>query len=198
MKVKLSANRLFSDAIFQLQDDCRQLEQRFNTINDAIIRQTNTQSESLSGFEQRLHGTLDSYKNQLQETHLSPQRTVEANSSLSERTSAEIVKLLHDIKHNLTLSSNSLQNHVPKSRKDMQSHPNAPAQSPNHEADNKMHDDAELVQNLSLLCQLIHEKESTVDNYSDDDEWSESIIQDLRNLVRQAQMLEQAEVQHGS
>ncbi|OTA76188.1 hypothetical protein M434DRAFT_402543 [Hypoxylon sp. CO27-5] len=182
--LNLRLQGISSNAVCEIRDDQVQFERTISVLNQTVQTQARIQETNFSSLKQNISDTINTQSDTIRTGLGTLNESIAALTSVSQPQGQSMLDLLQEIKGLLITSPQKDQVNATES-----SHEEAmlsPASSPQSCSQGTPSDDTELINSIDRLCDLIHDKGRTIDTYSDDNEESQNIIQNLQTILRSA------------
>ncbi|OTA60082.1 ankyrin [Hypoxylon sp. EC38] len=182
--LNLRLQGISSNVVCEIRDDQVQFERTMSVLNQTVQTQARMQETNFSSLKQNMSDTINTQSETIRTGLDTLNGNIAALTSVSQPQGQSMLDLLQEIKGLLITSTQQDQVIAAESRSEESiSSPASPSQSCSQGTPS---DDTELINSIDRLCDLIHDKGRTIDTYSDDNEESQNIIQNLQTILRSA------------
>ncbi|KAI2468980.1 ankyrin [Annulohypoxylon bovei var. microspora] len=174
-----------SNMLYELRRDQPQVERMIGALDNIIQTQTLGQETRFYNLGEDICDRVNVESETIRARLNTMYEDITAQTVVSQSQSDSMLGLLKEIKGLLITTPNKQQIHVTKSGQEVSVSPLD--SKPLTRGYETAGDDEELIQSIDRLCGLIHDKERTINTYTnDDDEESKSIIHDLCTILQSA------------
>ncbi|KAI1410600.1 ankyrin [Hypoxylon sp. FL1857] len=173
-----------SNIVHELRHDHVQFEQTIGALSETVQTQTCVQETNFSSLRQGISDALNTQSETIRTGLDTLHGSIAALTSMSQPQGQSMLDLLQEIKGLIITSTQPNQAYAAESScAESILSPASPSESRNQETTDE---DTELIDSIDRLCDLVHDKGRIIDTYSDDNEESRGIIQNLQTILQSA------------
>ncbi|KAI0840332.1 ankyrin [Hypoxylon sp. FL0890] len=182
--LNLRLQGISSNIVHELKHDQVQFERTIGMLRESVQTQALAQETNFSSLRHSISNTINTQSDSIRTSLDTLHGSITALASVPQPQGQSMLDLLQEIKGLLISSTQPNPVHVTNSSYDVSML--SPASASESSSQETAGDDTELINSIDRLCDLIHDKGRTIDTYSDDNEESQGIIQNLQTILQSA------------